>query len=113
MGEVHYRVEWTEEAEGDAQHIVGHFASRINAERFITKFERQAASLTTYPTRGRIVPELERIGVVKFREVYLGPWRMQYEIRGHNVFIAAIFDGRRDLADVLFFAVRSPLSAAS
>lgn len=102
MGSAHYRVEWTDEAEGDALHIVSHFDSRINATRMITKFERKAISLEAFPMLGRIVPELERIGVVKFREVFLGPWRMQYEIRGHIVFIVAIFDGRRDLAAVLF-----------
>ncbi len=69
MGSVHYRVEWTEEAERDALHIVGHFASRISAEQIATKFERQATSLATYPMCGRIVQELERIGVVKYREV--------------------------------------------
>lgn len=102
MGSARYRVEWTDEAEGDALHIVSHFDSRINADRTITKFERKAISLEIFPTRGRIVPELERIGVVTFREVFLGPWRMQYEIRGQVVFIVAIFDGRRDLGDVLF-----------
>jgi toxin ParE1/3/4 len=102
MGAVRYRVEWTDEAEGDALHIVRHFDSRSNAVRMITKFERKAASLESLPMIGRIVPELERIGVVNFREVFIGPWRMQYEIRGYTVFIVAVFDGRRDLAAVLF-----------
>lgn len=68
-----YRVEWTEEAEGDALHIVGHFENRVNADRIITKFTRKAAGLAMFPVRGWIVPELERIGIMKFREVFLGP----------------------------------------
>ena len=102
MGSLRYGVEWTVEAEGDALSIVGHFDSRINAEKVITKFDRKASSLAVFPMTGRIVPELERIGVVKYREVFIGPWRMQYEIQGRVVFIVAVLDGRRDLADVLF-----------
>jgi len=97
-----YRVEWTEESEGDALSIVRHFDSAINAERVITRFEKRASSLAVFPLRGRVVPELERIGVVSFREVFTGPWRMLYRVDSHVVFIVAVFDGRRDLAEVLF-----------
>jgi plasmid stabilization system protein ParE len=97
-----YRVEWTEEAEGDALRIVGRFDSRIDAERMVARFSRKAASLSTFPERGRIVPELERLGVVQYREVFIGPWRLLYEVRDQLVFIVAALDGRRDLADLLF-----------
>ena len=102
MGSARYRVEWTEEAEGDALHIVGRFDSRINAERVIARLNHRATSLSMLPERGRIVPELARIGVTQFHEVFQGPWRILYEIRAHVVFIVAIFDGRRDLAEILF-----------
>jgi hypothetical protein len=68
MVSAHYRVEWTKEAEGDALRIVSRFDSRIDEERIITRFARKAASLTTFPERGRIVPELERIGVTQYHE---------------------------------------------
>ena len=102
MGSARYRVEWTDEAECDALRIVGRFDSRINAERVIARFDGTATSLAIFPERGRIVPELERIGVLKFREVFLGPWRMLYEVRDQVVFIVAVLDGGRDLAEVLF-----------
>lgn len=102
MVSAHYRVELTEEAEGDALRIVGRFESRIDAERIIARFARKASGLTTFPERGRIVPELERIGLMQYHEVFLGPWRLLYEVRDQRVLIVAVLDGRRDLADLLF-----------
>ena len=102
MKPVRYRVEWTEEAEGDALGIVSYFDSSINAERVITRFETKAAALAIFPETGRIVPELRRIGVITYHEVFTGPWRMLYEIRDYSVFIVAVLDGRRDLAEMLF-----------
>lgn len=97
-----YRVEWTVEAEGDALRIVSRFDSRIDAERIVARFSGKAANLATFPERGRIVPELERLGVVRHREVLLGPWRLLYEVHDQTVIIVAALDGRRDLADLLF-----------
>jgi toxin ParE1/3/4 len=102
MGSARYRVEWTVDAEGDALGIVGRFDSRTNADRVLLGFDKRAKSLASLPERGRIVPELERIGIMQYHEVLLDPWRMLFEIRDHVVFIVAVFDGRRDLADVLF-----------
>ena len=102
MVSANFRVEWTEDAEGDAFRIVGRFGSRIEAERIIARFARKAASLTAFPERGRIVPELARIGLMQYHEVLLGPWRMLYEVRNQCVFIVAVLDGRRNLAELLF-----------
>lgn len=102
MSSARYRVEWTEEAEGDALGIIGYFDSRLNAERVITRFESKAEALVIFPESGRIVPELRRIGVMSYQEVFTGSWRMLYEIRGQVIFIVAVLDARRDLADVLF-----------
>ena len=98
----HYRVEWTEEAEGDALSIVGHFDSTMNANRVIDRLEIKADSLARFPLRGRIVPELERIGIVAIHEAFTGPWRMLYRVDGQIVFIVAVLDGRRDLGALLF-----------
>ena len=102
MGSAQYRIEWTADAEGDALGIVLRFDSQLNAERILAKLDQQAQSLASLPERGRIVPELEWIGVVQYHEIPLNPWRTLFEIRGQIVFIVAVFDGRRDLADVLF-----------
>jgi toxin ParE1/3/4 len=53
------------------------------------------------PDRGHIPPELERIGVQEFREVFYKPYRIIYQIIGNNVYVHCILDGRRDMQDIL------------
>jgi toxin ParE1/3/4 len=97
-----YAVRWTPEAEADAATIVEYFDDPINAEKVIVQFGTTADSLQTLPERGRVVPELRKIGVLAYLEVFHKPWRMVYKIQGHEVWIMAVLDGRRDLADLLF-----------
>ena len=98
----HFAVRWTPEAEADALAIVEHFNDPINAEKVITQFGVKADSLQTLPERGRVVPELRTIGVLAYLELIHKPWRMIYTIRGKEVWIMAVVDARRQLADVLF-----------
>ncbi len=95
-------VRWTAEAEVDAATIVEYFNDPINAEKVIVQFGEKADSLQTLPERGRVVPELRKIGVLQYLETFHKPWRMVYKIQGHAVWIMAVLDGRRDLADLLF-----------
>ncbi len=95
-------VRWTPEAETDALTIVEYFNDRINAEKVITQFGEKADSLQTLPERGRVVPELRKIGVLAYLELIHKPWRMIYTIRGKEVWIMAVVDSRRQLADLLF-----------
>jgi len=97
-----YAVRWTPEAEADAATIVEYFNDPINAEKVIVQFGAKADSLQTFPDSGRVVPELRKIGVLTYLEVFHKPWRMVYKIQGHEVWIMAVLDGRRDLADLLF-----------
>ena len=97
-----YTVRWTPEAEDDAATIVEFFQDPVNAERVIVQFGMKADSLHTLPERGRVVPELRTIGVLQYQEVFHKPWRMIYTIRGREVWIMAVLDGRRDVADLLF-----------
>ena len=98
----HFAVRWTPEAEEDALAIVEHFNDPINAEKVITQFGVKADSLQTLPERGRVVPELRTIGVLAYLELIHKPWRMIYTIRGKEVWIMAVVDARRQLADMLF-----------
>jgi plasmid stabilization system protein ParE len=97
-----FTVRWTPEAEADALGIVEYFHDEINAEKVITQFGAKADSLQILPERGRVVPELRTIGVLAYREAIHKPWRMIYTIRGREVWIMAVVDGRRQLADLLF-----------
>jgi plasmid stabilization system protein ParE len=97
-----YRVRWTPEAEDDAADITDSFDDDINAHKVLAQFQELADRLGHLPERGRIVPELRPIGVLKYRELIQKPWRMLYLIDGLDVWIMAVLDGRRDLQHLLF-----------
>ena len=99
---IRYVIRWTPEAEADAATIVEFFNDPINAEKLIVQFGEKADCLQTLPERGRVVPELRKIGVLAYLEVFHKPWRMVYKIQGREVWIMVVLDGRRDLVDLLF-----------
>jgi len=71
------------------------------AEKLSRNIEQVILSLHTSPLRGHYPPELERIGVLEYREVFFKPYRIIYEVAGESVFIHCVLDGRRDLKDIL------------
>ena len=97
-----YTVRWTPEAEADAATIIEFFNDPINAEKVIITFGERADGLRTHPERGRVVPELRKIGVLQYLETFHKPWRMVYKLQGREIWIMAVLDGCRDLVDLLF-----------
>lgn len=97
-----YDVRWTPEAEEDAYQIIDYFDDNRTAIRIIKQFEEKAKSLTRFPERGRIVPELKTLGLLQYHEIFHKPWRMIYTIRDQTVWITALLDARRKLADILY-----------
>ncbi|MCP4255121.1 MAG: type II toxin-antitoxin system RelE/ParE family toxin [Candidatus Scalindua sp.] len=75
--------------------------SKENAEYVFNKIEETCKSLSSLPDRGHIPPELERIGVMSFKEIHFKPYRIIYEIINKKVFIHCVLDGRRDLQEIL------------
>lgn len=71
------------------------------ADGLIDDLRRTCSTLATVPERGRIPPELERIGIREFREIVLKPYRIIYHVVKSRVLVYAILDGRRDLQDLL------------
>ncbi len=59
------------------------------------------ARLDFSPRRGRIVPELLKQGVSRYRELVIKPWRVIYRVEESRVFVVAVIDGRRNVEDVL------------
>ncbi len=57
--------------------------------------------LESHPMCGHIPPELERIGVLEFREVHYKPYRIIYEVYKSEVFVYCVLDGRRDMQELL------------
>lgn len=97
-------VRWAEPALNDIERIVSFLRDRSPkaAAALHERVSAKVASLSRFPRRGRVVPELQRIGVTKIRELILGNYRLLYEINESGVLLVAVFDARRDLDDAIF-----------
>src|SRR3989337_3007709 len=92
------------DAESDLLDIYRYVARNDSVERadgLLENLEKTIMKLETMPLRGHFPPELERIGVLEFREIFFKPYRIIYQVAGGSVFIHCVLDGRRDLLDIL------------
>ena len=98
-----FNVAWAATARADLDDIVLYIAddNEANALRVAERIEVRAGTLKTLPGRGRVVPELHRLGLDAYREVIERPWRILYRMDGDQVLVVSILDGRRDLEHVL------------
>jgi toxin ParE1/3/4 len=98
-----YKVHWTSIALTDMREIIQHVSEDDvgKADALLDRLDRVAESLETLPFRGRIVPELAKTGKRGYREIIMAPWRIIYQIRGDDVYLSAVLDGRRNLNEIL------------
>jgi toxin ParE1/3/4 len=75
--------------------------SAEKADRLIDHLQKACSTLKTMPERGRIPPELGRLGIREFREIIMKPYRIIYSLAKSQVLVYSILDGRRDLQDLL------------
>ena len=88
----------------DLDEIVSYLAARDSVAAAIRVCEQillRIDALQTHPERCRIVPELDRLGVLAYRELVIAPHSVFFRIRGRTVGIVGILDRRRDLAELL------------
>ena len=99
-----HSVRWADVAASDLARIIDFIArdSPINAGRVADTLEALARSLEYLPGRGRVVRELIRHGVRDWLEIGAAPWRLIYRVKGRQVEVVALVDGRRQLDDLLF-----------
>ena len=71
------------------------------ADYVLTQIEKVFSSLSESPDRGVYPKELLSLGIREFREIFFKPYRIIYSIRGSNIYIMLIVDGRRDLQALL------------
>lgn len=92
------------EAEQDLLDIYTYIAASAGQEQAYTvlsTLEQAILSLENLPMRGNIPPELETVGITRYREIHVPPWRIIYETRETVVHVHWIFDSRRDVAGQL------------
>ena len=75
--------------------------SEDNAEYLLEQIEKTCLSLSSYPNKGHVPPELERIGIFNYKEIHFKPYRIIYQIIDNDVFIHCVLDGRRSLQELL------------
>ena len=97
------KVKWTLSAQADLEETAEYIApDSVNvALKKLDQMRGEVGRLEKFSKQGRIVPELERIGVLTYRELMLNPWRIMYRAEKEIVYIVAIIDGRRNVEDVL------------
>lgn len=101
---MNYTVFLSADAERDLLELyryVAHHDAPAKADQLLSAIEQEIARLDTVPTRGHYPPELERIGVLDYREIFYKPYRIIYDIGDSQVMVHCVLDGRRDLVDLL------------
>ena len=98
-----YNVVWTKSAKKDLEEIIDYISldSIEKAFKQLKKIKEKAKKLATFPEQGRIIPELSRQNIFKYRELIISPWRIMYKIEGNIVYVMAVIDGRRNIEDIL------------
>lgn len=99
-----YEVHITGVAQDDLYSIYRYVAnndSSAKAGHLLDNIERAMTSLGTMPERGNHPLEMQRCGILDFREIFFKPYRIIYEIKDKSVFIHVVFDGRRNCEDLL------------
>jgi plasmid stabilization system protein ParE len=94
---------WTATAERDLWQILDYIdgESPATARAISWKIAHAARALATFPSRGRIVPELKRQGIFIYRELIIAPWRLMYRTTEKGPIVLAVLDSRRSVEDLL------------
>ena len=100
-----YAIEFTHWAESDLDEIALYIAENDDiskALRVYLKLKGKILNLDEFPLRGRIVAELKRIKILDYREIIVNPYRIIYRVEDKTVFIVAVFDGRRQIENIIY-----------
>lgn len=98
-----YTVRWTHLAELDLASIIEyiqHDRPEIAKEIFV-EIRETCADLAYFPQRKRVVPELQHIGIIKYREVLYKRWRIVFSLHASTVDVLLVADSRQNLEDIL------------
>lgn len=99
-----HRLVWSRTALDDLAGIVAYVADSDGVDRaraLYGKVRARVDALATFPRRGRLVPELRRLGLIAFRELVVPPYRVFYRVDRNTVVLLGVVDGRRDLEEFL------------
>jgi plasmid stabilization system protein ParE len=99
-----YQVIWTNNAKYDLENIIEYIKinSISNAKKIFLEIKEKCSNLYYFPLKCRVVPQLQQIGIVKYRELIHKRWRIIYKIDNKKVYILIVVDSNRNVEDLLF-----------
>jgi len=94
-----YKVYWTEDAISDFESIITYIynENQTNAKAIYSAIKEQCSPLEHFPFRTRVVPELEALGIIHYRELLSKQWRIIYSVDNDIVNLLLIIDSRQDI----------------
>ncbi|WP_456473595.1 type II toxin-antitoxin system RelE/ParE family toxin [Desulfolithobacter sp.] len=98
-----FQVIWAKSAVDDLEDITDYIVqdSPLTAQKLFGQIKNKIESLNYSPQRGRYIPELQKQGILTYRELIISPWRVMYRIFEDKVYVLAIIDSRRNVEDIL------------
>ena len=99
-----FEVLWTKSAKNDLEIIIEYIKldSVSIAKEIFIELIKECENLYYFPQRKRVVPELQQIGILKYRELIYKRWRVIFKIEKQKVYILLVVDCSRNLEDILF-----------
>jgi toxin ParE1/3/4 len=98
------RIRYTDGARSDLVHLRRYLIGRFDAATWshsLAEIRDRVAVLADQPRLGTVPPELEELGIDRYRELTVGRNRILYELRDDSVFVLLVVDSRRDFRAVL------------
>ncbi|CAA6826724.1 MAG: Death on curing protein, Doc toxin [uncultured Sulfurovum sp.] len=98
-----FTVEWTKNAQFDLEEIITYIKmdSVSIAKKIFFEIKKECDELYYMPERKRIVPELQQIGILNYREIIYKRWRIIFKIEQERVYVLVVADSSRNLEDIL------------
>ncbi len=99
-----YSVVWTKNAQFDLELIIEYIKPRSKtiAKNIFFEIKKECDNLYFMPTRKKIVPELQHIGILKYREIIYKRWRIVFKVEESKVSVLLVVDNSRNLEDLMF-----------
>ncbi len=99
-----YSVIWTKNAQFDLELIIEYIklSSKTTAKDIFLEIKKECDKLYFMPTRKRVVPELQHIGILKYREIIYKRWRIVFKVEDSKVLVLLVVDSSNNLEDLIF-----------
>jgi len=88
----------------DLEGIASYLANRDSpaaARRVLGAIDEALKGLGQFPERGRHPPELALLGITRYRETVVAPYRVIYRAETENVYVLLIADARRNMQSLM------------